>query len=431
MKRVLIITFDFPPQGGTGAIRVTKFAKYLPEFGWQPIVVCSDTLWNLDESLVRDVPDVPVYRVGWSQWMKTMRPHPPQSPTYATKTSGEVSVSPLKQQLVQVIRRIFVPDINVLWVRNAFQTCMKVLQESPCDAMMTTSPPNSVHLVGYYLHTRLGIPWVADFRDVWTAENPALLRLGKLHVARQRRVERRVLEACDRAVMVTDPLTRQTQQVFGPQIVPKCITITNGFDPEDFSSSPVVLDNDRFVIIYVGTVLGPQVDNAFPQGLRLALEQSEAFREMALVRFVGQLAPDYQAHLNGLEQNVEVFGFVTHGEAVAMMLRAHVLLLVLPNTELARMTFTNKFFEYLAARRPILALVPNGIISDIVMQEKIGAVAPPNNPSVIAQALLTLFKQVRTHPEGHGSAETLLARFDRRELTGKLAAVLDDVTQRE
>jgi len=430
MKRVLIVSFDFPPQGGTGTIRVTKFAKYLPEFGWQPVVVASDTLWNPDESLARDVADVPVYRVGWPRWVKAFRPGSPSKFAQVVKASGESKIALLKQRLVQMLRRAFVPDLNVLWVGNAFQTCKKVLQEIPCDVVMTTSPPNSVHLVGYKLHTRLGLPWVADFRDVWTAENPALRRLGKIHLARQRRVERQILETCDRAIMVTEPLMQKTRQVFGPRVAAKCVTINNGFDPEDFVPSLSVPPDNRCVITYVGTVLGPRTNNAFPEGLRLALMQNEVFREKALIRFIGQLDPSYRARLAGLEDNVEIVDMVAHNKAIEMMLAAHLLLLLLPNDEEGRMSFTNKFFEYLAARRPIFALVPEGIVSEIIIQEKIGLVAAPDDVAAIAQALLTMFDMVQAQPDGYCPSDALRARFDRRRLTQSLAEVLNQITGR-
>ncbi|HQE92293.1 MAG TPA: glycosyltransferase [Anaerolineae bacterium] len=428
MRRVLIVSFDFPPQGGTGVIRVTKFAKYLPEFGWQPVVVCSDTMWNPDESLARDVPDVPVYRVGWPRWTQAIRSNPPKAAPDALPMPDKMSRGmPLRQKLAQTLRRILVPDVNVLWIGKAYQTCLQVLQESSFDAVMTTSPPNSIHLIGRKLHARLGLPWVADFRDAWTVGNQALHDLGGLHFARQRRVEQRILEACDRAVMVTDLLTQQTQQIFGPQVAPKCLTITNGFDPEDFIGPSPVVTSNKFVITYAGTILGPQVNNAFPEGLRLALEQSADFRNAVSVRFIGQLAPDYHARFAGLEAYVDVADFVTHEVAIATMRQAHVLLLVLPHTELARMTFTNKFFEYLAARRPILALAPPGLISDIIAQEQIGIIALPDNTNAIAQALLEMFETVRVRPDGYCPSDALLARFDRRELTGQLATIFNEI----
>ncbi|MBN1936401.1 MAG: glycosyltransferase [Anaerolineae bacterium] len=427
-KHVLVISFDFPPQGGTGAIRVTKFAKYLPEFGWQPVVVASDALWNPDDSLARDVPDVPVYRVGWPRWVSRLQPNRSTPSVRAEVTTAQTArISQFRSWLLSIVRHILVPDVNVLWVGGAQRVCEQVLQTYPCDAVLTTSPPHSVHLVGYRLHKHLGIPWIADFRDVWTAENLALRRMGKVHFMRQQRIERRILAACDHAIMVTEPLAQQTQICFGPLVASKCSTITNGFDLDDFVSSPSTLANDRFVMTYVGTVLGPRTNNLLPEGLRLALAQSEVFRQKVLFRFIGKLDPTYRMRLTGLEDNIDIVDMVAHDKAIAMMRAAHLLLLLLPNDNEGRMSFTNKFFEYLAARRPILALVPPGLVSDIVVQEQIGIVAMPDNAPAIAQALLTMFETVQIQPDGYCPSGALLARFDRRILTQNLAEILSKV----
>ena len=432
MKSVLIVAFDFPPQGGTGAIRVTKFAKYLPEFGWQPVVVTSDMLWNRDESLAQDVPpDTPVYRVGWPKWVQALRPAPPQPHMPATITAARAACSSsLKTMGMQLARRLLVPDSTVLWVRNAQRACAQALRVHPCDVILTSSPPNTMHLVGQWVHSHFGTPWIADFRDVWTAENPSLRELGGLNFTRQRCLEQRVLQRCSRAVMVTEPLAQRTLDVFGTQLADKISVITNGFDPEDFNGTPAALDNDVFTITYLGTMVGPWMANAFPEGIRYAVTHSDLFRQYGRVRFIGELGTAYRARLAGLEANVEISNYVPHATAIEMMRHSHVLVLTLSDTQLASMTFTNKFFEYLAARRPILAIVPPGLIQKVVEEEQLGWVAPPNAPQVIGQTLLTLFDSLRNNPNIRTSSDMLLARFNRRELTRCLAEILNQQVSR-
>ncbi len=433
MRRALIISADFPPQGGTGAIRVTKFVKYLPQMGWEPVVVCSDTEWNRDESLAQEVPPgVVVRRVPWPAWVRAAR-LAPSAP--AAAASGETrpasAAARLRRWVVQATRPWVIPDVFALWAGAAERACLEVLREFPCEVVFTTSPPHSIHLVGRRLQRRLGLPWVADFRDVWTAENPDLERLGWLNFALQRRAERATLAACDHAVMVTEPLGQRACEVFDRGLAQKCSVITNGFDPQDFADARPSFDRDALTITYTGTLLGPQANNSFPEGLRLALAQSETFRRQAQIRFVGRLDPRYQARLAGLERNVTVTGFVEHRAAADLARRSHLLLMILPDTPLASMTFTNKFFEYLAARRPILALAPPGLVADIMTRERLGLVAPPGDPPAIAQALLRMFESVRAQPDGYAASEALLARFDRRALTAKLASVLEAVSQRQ
>jgi len=426
MKQVLVVCFDFPPQGGTGAIRVTKFVKYLPQFGWHPVVVCSDTDWNPDESLSSDIPaSVLVYRVGWPKWLRAMH-LVPSSPSNGSRTMrGNLSSkSFLQRSVVRKARKLLLPDSGILWVGEAQRTCARVLHDHPCDAVLTTSPPPSVHFVGHWLHRHLGLPWVADFRDVWTVVPQVLNPLGRLSLSLQRRMERRMLAGCNRAVMITEPVKERILEVFGSHLADKVVTIINGFDPEDFARPIPAIDRDLFTITHVGTILGPRTDNAFPEGLRLALEQNEFFRKSALVRFVGQVAPEYKARLSELEGHVEVQGFVRHDIAIDLMLRSSLLLVILPCTGESPMAYTNKFFEYLAARRPVLALVPPGLISEIVLHEKIGWVAPPDDPAAIAETLLTLFEEIRTGAQRYSVSDERLSGFDRRQLTAELAEVL-------
>jgi glycosyltransferase involved in cell wall biosynthesis len=429
MKRVLVLAFDFPPQGGTGTLRVAKFVKYLPQFGWQPIVVCSDATWNPDGSLAHDVPPrVPVHRVPWPRLIRSLGPSYSATSSSAPGGTHPSRVRLLRSLLAQSVRHLLVPDVNVLWTHAAWKACIDALRDQPCDAILTTSPPHSIHFVGYRLRSRFNVPWIADFRDAWTADNQALRRSGRLGFALQRGMEHRILSCCDRAVMVTAPLAQRAVDTFDARLACKVRTITNGFDPDDFASPPPVLDNGIFSIAFVGNILGPQVDNAFPDGLRQALTQSESFRKVARVRFVGRLDPSYHARLAGLEANVDVHDFVPHSEAIDVMRRSDVLLLILPNTDLARMTFTNKFFEYLAARRPLLAIVPPGIVSDIVTRERIGMVAHPDDAQAIARALLAMFESPPAWLDPCGMPDSALARFDRRELTRELVAVLDEMT---
>ena len=237
-----------------------------------------------------------------------------------------------------------------------------------------------------------------------------------------------MLQACNRAVMITAPLQRRAVETFGAQLAAKMCTINNGFDPADFASPPPPQDR-LFTITYVGTILGPQVDNALPAGFRLALQQSERFRSEIRLRFVGRLDPAYRAQFNGLEDNIELIDFVAHNTGIDLMRRAHALLIVLPNNELGRMTSTNKFFEYVAARRPILALVPPGLVSEVMTRENIGVVAPPDDAAAIAQAMISLFETLRDQPDAHQSAGSALSLFDRREIARQFAGVLDEVTR--
>jgi glycosyltransferase involved in cell wall biosynthesis len=436
MKRVLLIAFDFPPAGGTSVIRAAKFARYLPEYGWEPVVVCSDVTWHRDDAMAAELPaDLPVRRVGWPRFVRALRPDlPTAAPTAAASGVGKpprgggALAAGLKRMARTTARRLLVPDQQVLWAPGARRAVAEMLAECPCDAMITTSPPYSLHLVGAWAHRRFGLPWVADYRDVWTVDNPWLAGLGRLAVTRQRRAEVSVLAAADRVTVIGDRMGQRLAETFGVGLAGKLVTITNGFDPAEFEGPPPPRD-PQFTLLYMGSVVSTRAGNAFPEGLRLALEHSEPLRHELRFRFVGQADPAYQARFAGLEANVEFKPYVTHAAAMDMLRRAHALLLLLPNTEESRLAWTNKFFEYLAARRPVLAVAPTGVVTEAVTAEHAGETAMPDDAAGIARALLTLFDTLHARPNAYQPSDALLARFDRRQLAGRLAAVLDDITR--
>ncbi len=328
MKRVLILSFDFPPQGGVGVVRVTKFVKYLPQFGWEPVVVTSDTLWNPDPSLLEELPaDLSVYRVPWPAALRRVLPRNPQAALGAPSTRASGSAR-LKATAKRLLRALILPDLTRLWTYKAYGVCRQALEAHPCAAMVSTSPPNSIHLLAQAVHARTGLPWVADFRDVWSvADSPWMQAAGPIGRWRHRALERGVLRACQRALMMTEPVAAQTEAVFGAWVRPKLMVLPNGFDAQDFSAVPEATPNDTLEILYVGTLLDKQARNALPEGLHMAWQQQAGALQNVRVRFVGLLDPAYRARLLAASPLVTVDDPVPHAEAVRLMQRADALLL--------------------------------------------------------------------------------------------------------
>ncbi len=430
MKKVLIVSFDFPPQGGTGTIRATKFVKYLPQFGWQPVVLCSDAQWNPDNSLLSDIPpETPVYRVPWPRWLKAFLQPPPNSstpakPASAGKTFGTRN---LKNWALRWIKPWLIPEINRFWTPAARRKGRDLYREHHYAAILTTVPPNSIHLVGAGLHADTGCPWIADFRDPWTLDNQDIRRNGALNYGLHQRLERQILENCTISTIVTPQQIQRTTEVFGSHLAPKLRLLTNGFDPDDFTA-PLPPPDPEFTIAYIGTVLGPIVHNAFPEGLRLATEQDTEFRRLLRLRITGRIDPTYAARFAGMEDRLEYSPFLPHETAIAQMRSAQLLTLIQPDTGVGRMICPNKLYEYMAARRPILALLPPGAASSVLNEGPFGRVVSPTDPQAIAAALLNLFHAIRAGTEPTQMADTIINRFDRREIAHRLASFLDELT---
>lgn len=425
MKRVLILSFDFPPQGGVGVVRVTKFVKYLPQFGWEPVVVTSDTLWNPDPSLMQELPPgLKVVRVPWPAALRRLLP---KDAGTALGQPGRASLrGQVKGTAKRLLRALILPDLTRLWNAKATRAAEQVLEDTPCAAMVSSSPPNAIHLLAQRLHARTGLPWVADFRDVWSvADSPWMLAAGPVGRWRHRRLERGVLRACQRAVVVNEAIAERTAAVFGPWVAPKLMVIPNGFDAADFGPPPPPAE--ELEVLYVGSIVDKRTQNALPEGLKLAWERERETLHGVRVRFVGLFEAAYRARLMEAAPLARVEEPVPHAEAVRLMQRAHALVLLQGDSVEERMIYSSKFYEYLAAGKPMLGIVPEGVARDFIQREGVGVVAHPHAPEEIAAALVKLVTTLRAEPTALRPAPELVARFERRELTRQLAQVLEAI----
>ncbi len=428
MKRVLIVSFDFPPQGGTGAIRVTKFAKYLPEFGWQPVVVASDTLWNPDESLARDVAGVPVYRVGWPRWVSKLWP---QQPSLSNKSGTVSSAQPkrtcFRSKLASLVREWLIPDPNVFWVAGALRQCRKILMEEDIAAIFTTSPPHSVQLVGYFLKRRFPhIPWIADLRDLWSQSH--LVVDKKLLYPMNYLLEKRCLKRADRALVVTEGIRQLTLEKFPRDVISEArlITLTNGYDPADMALLPAVQPDDRLTLTFTGTLYEVRSQTEFIPALE-ELMADEKWRDRIRVRLVGFIPASIQRQMQKLcEWGVGVVRPpVPRQEALAEMAQADALILLEADIPELRLNHSNKLFEYLATGKPILAIVPNGEAARLIQEENAGIVVHPNDREGIKRAILQLYDNVEPGGEASVPNPARYARYQRRNLSASLARILD------
>ncbi len=428
MKRVLVLTFDFPPQGGVGVIRVTKFVKYLRQFGWESVVVTSDTLWNPDPSLLAEIPpDTLVYRLPWPGVLRRLLPQNAQA-ALGTPTQRVSWAGRLKGTAKRLLRALILPDLTRLWGWSAYRRALQVLEEHPCDALLSTSPPNAIHLLAKALHQRTGLPWVADFRDVWSvADSPWMQAAGPLGRWRHRQLERGVLRTCQKALVMTETIARQTEAVFGPWVAQRLEVLPNGFDAEDFSPAELAA-HSGIEVLYLGSILDKRTRNALPEGLRLAGERYSAELTGVQLAFAGLFDPAYAERLRAAGPLVRLEAPMPHAQAVRRMQQADALLLLLGDSQEERLIYSSKFYEYLAARRPILGIVPPGAAHEFILREGVGVVADPHDPEAIARALVTLVQALRQGEGRFAPAPELVAQFERRALTGRLARLLDALT---
>lgn len=380
MKKVLIIAYNFPPVGGVGAIRIAKFAKYLVKFGWQPVILTSQDGFSFirDESLLRELPSsIEINRI--------------KGPEPARWFGSKLWQS---FWLYLVVPWFIFPDRQAFWIEPALNKARELIKTEKIDLIFSSSGPATNHLVAKRLKEETGIRWVADFRDEW-ANNPHFNFPTFLHRNRAASWEKAVLESTDHAVSVSEPLTQYLAEIGGKE---KCSTITNGFDPEDFPAKKAA-KNSQFTLLHAGTLYGTGKNHAF----------FEAFRELSL--------PDAKYEFIGQD------AYLPHREAVAKMSAADSLVLILsPKPRSAVMS--GKLFEYLAARKPILALVPEKTAAaKLILGTKTGLVVDPQDKEKIKKAILDLYHKWQKNDLEIPDID--LTQYDREKLTGQLAEIFN------
>ena len=451
MKRVLVITYYWPPSGGSGVQRWVKFAKYLPQEGWQPVIYTPENpeYTAIDHTLEAEIPreaeiirrpivePYNLYRklMGKvaSTDMKTLTASviPSEAKESLASASGgavtEISSGKksFKQRLSLWIRgNLFVPDPRVGWVRPSVRFLKKYLAEHPVDVIVTTGPPHSMHLIGQQLHKELGIPWIPDFRDPWTR----MYYLKHLPMSARtwrklRAMEQSVLDDCSTVLAVT-PLV---QEEFQAQTSTPVAMITNGYDGGDFDQ-PVEPDG-LFNLVHTGLFAADGNPLNLWKALGVKAWADPAFKKALRLRLVGKVDREVYAAIEeaGLRDNVEDLGYCDHLTAVREQLAASVLLLPLRNDSEYRPILPGKLFEYLASRRPILGIgQEDGAMAHVLADTGAGVTAGWDNLAAMRDFIDQAWEQHKAG--GVPAVSGDIARFSRRNLTRELAALLEKVS---
>lgn len=444
-KRVLFVAYLFPPVGGVGVHRATKFVKYLPDFGWDcSVLTASNPSAPLfDESLLKNIPadtiirKAKTYEPGYA--MKSM-----VSASHGTaQPSGLKSaiLGSLKSVARSVSNFVLQPDPQILWRPGAMREGLKLLREIPHDAIIATGPPFSSFLVGAALAKKTGVPLLLDYRDEWSISNAYWENKKQGRIANwiQTRMQRKAILAAQ-SLLATTPSSAAAVAEAAREAgsTAPSTHIYNGFDPDDFAShdaAPILKKDygrgtDLYRMSFIGTLwnlnsIAPLID-AITQ---LASTDPQLVSHLEMV-CAGRKTADQEAQLdrlNGLPCHVVRLPFVEHSEAVQLMRASDSLLML--NTDLpeTKRIINAKTFEYMAAKRPVFVVAPQGDVWDILRDLPGTVLCEPSDVSGIKQRLSLEIERHRCgvhHDDDHWE----IGRFERRYLAGELADLLNTMT---
>jgi len=420
-KKVLIITYYWPPSGGAGVQRWLKFAKYLPESGWEPVILTIDPEYAAypvtDNSLASELPlSVKIHKTPAIDYFSIYKKDKSRIPAAGFANSVD---NTLKGKLLRFIRgNFFIPDPRKGWNKYAFKKACEIIGTEGIKHVITTSPPHSTQLIGLKIKKKYpGIKWIADLRDPWTD----IYYYEQFYPTFISRIidsgfEKNVLKNADRIITVGASLKSLfSSKVKG--VENKTDVVTNGYDEIDFEglipSSPGIL-----TISYTGTLSDAYPIEGFLDALCSLKEEGTNFR----LRFIGTVSPARKELILSKTGNsvVEFIPYVDHAAAIRYMLDATVLLLIIPDHQSSNSIITGKLFEYIATGKPLICLGPaDGDAAAIIRSVGGGKTYNYNDKTAIVNFLLQSADNM-PHPLKNQST-----KYSRKELTRHISGILN------
>jgi glycosyltransferase involved in cell wall biosynthesis len=426
---VLVVTYHYPPTSAVGALRAEKFVRYLPEFGWDPVVL---TVRNEGVSSSTNTGPVPIVRTN--VWRGPVTAY--LAAKRAFRRSGKRDESPsfehentIDPTPMGTVKRIVLslthcPDGESGWWGPAVLAGRRLIRETRCTALLTTAPPLTTHLIGLALR-RPGVRWVADFRDPWV-DNPARPRSMRsaLSDALDRRGELAVVSRSDAVTTTTDRLRAQLVARY-PEAAARLHTIPSGFDHGDFEGISMRPDA-KFSIAHVGNIYYRRSPEPLFATVRSLLDVGALPRDATSLVFAGEIADFVDlpalARRHGVADLLDMQGFLPRRRALELMASAGALLLLAQDQPLQ---IPAKTFEYMAAGPPIIALTGPGATADLIGDAGAGVAVAPDDTEALRSAILDAYVDwKRRITDGAASHRPIDPRFDRRRLTARLAALL-------
>jgi len=436
MKKVLIISYYWPPAGGPGSQRVLKFSKFLPKFNWRPVIL---TVRNgeypyIDNSLESEIrADCKVYSSS------TIEPF-----ILYKKITGKDANSPLPVgQLTQkpdktehkiynwLRTNLFLPDARMGWIIPGYLRARKVIQSQKIQAVVSSSPPHSLQLIAYLIHKEFKLPWIADFRDPWTEiQYYQVSKRNRLSHSIDHSFEKRVLRSANHITTVSSSIGQSFRQKLNRLNSESNISIIpNGWDPDEFKNDSKP-NPSKFIILHTGNLNATQNPSVLWKSLQTLLEMHPSLKIDLQLKFIGRVHENIRRDIadSNLNTITEYESFLPHEQIIGEIQKAAILMSVVPDVPDNRGIVMSKNFEYIGSGLPVLIIGPTDsdiahIISDFSHSQMINY-----KDMETCKTYLGKTYQAWKNRENPLSTSKLRQKYSRLILTEKLAKILNDIT---
>jgi glycosyltransferase involved in cell wall biosynthesis len=431
LRKVLIITYYWPPSGGAGVQRWLKFSKYLREYGWEPVIYTPENpeAPAVDHSLEKDIPEgITVIK------LPIFEPYSAYKRFVGMKPGEKVNAGFLQEKekpgraegfAVWLRGNFFIPDARRFWINPSVKFLTKYLKDNPVDAIVSTGPPHSMHLIAMQLNRTFNIPWLADFRDPWTGiDFYHQLKLTSLANKLHHKLEKKVLLSATEVTVIS----RDMMNEFIGIVERTYKLVTNGYDEEDISPLPQNQLDDEFTVSHIGSLNSARNPVKLWKALAEMADQNPLFAKSLKVKLVGKVDI-------GVIKSIEGFGltkyltrieYMPHREVMNEIQKSQVLLLLINDTPNAKGILTGKIFEYLGSGRPILNIGPeDGDAAVILRETEAGQTADYLNEKAMQLILNEYFIKFSEQRLVSNTKNQL--KYSRKVLTKQIAGILDEM----
>ena len=431
LRKVLIITYYWPPSGGAGVQRWLKFSKYLREYGWEPVIYTPENpeAPAVDHSLENDIPEgITVIK------LPIFEPYSAYKRFVGMKPGDKVNAGFLQEKekpgraegfAVWLRGNFFIPDARRFWINPSIKYLTKYLKDNPVDAIVSTGPPHSMHLIAMHLNKSFNIPWLADFRDPWTGiDFYHQLKLTTFANKLHHKLEKKVLSTATEVTVIS----RDMMNEFNGIVERGYKLVTNGYDEEDISPLPQNQLDNEFTISHIGSLNPARNPLIFWKVLAEMVKNKPLFANALRIKLVGKADIGVMKSIEGfgLTEYLTRIEYMPHRDVMHEIQKSQVLLLLINNTPNAKGILTGKIFEYLGSGRPILNIGPeDGDAAAMLTNADAGQTAGYQNEEAMQRILNDYFIKFCEQRLESNTGNRL--KYSRNELTKQIAGILDEM----
>lgn len=436
-RRVLIVAYYFPPSGGPGVQRVLKYTRYLPDFGWEPIVLTVEngTFPAIDKSLFEQVPaGTKIFRTKIFEpydiyRLLTGKPKNVAIDVNVIKKEGQKKT--FAEQIAEFIRAtFFIPDARVGWLLTARRKILDIIDEYLIDAIYSSSPPYTCSLIARYGKRKRQLPWIAGFRDPWTdfISTPKRWFIPAMF---DRMLEYHVFSEADIVEVAWEGIKKDALAKYFDLPEEKFIHIPNGFDSADFPKI-TYKRNEKFTLTYTGSLYGRRNPQSLFIAIEKLLEEGKIQPDDFIIQFIGRMGSEVYEMIEktSFRNSIALISYIPHQKCIEKLMTSDASLLIIDESKESKEIVPGKVYEYLGVGRPIFAIGPtNGAVAQLLEECNAGVIAHQSEIDSIANNFIKFYNNWKNNRTFQPKLE-LIKQYERKEQTGQLALILDKITKK-